>query len=571
MRKLAVITAFGGINAAGRSSAHHAYQRLVLDELGSQQQQATLNALAQSMNLPLNGDAVWREQIINGTLVRGWDNMDWDASAVPFHQPFTDSDGTPCWRLSHKRLAVQSAGQTPKGFDPAALYPSHHHPRGLQMAVYAASDALGQLGMNWDAIRQRLQPDEIAVYAGSAMGQLDGNGHGGMLQSSLLGKRTSSKQCALGLSEMPADFINAYVLGNVGATGSMVGACATFLYNLKVALDDIQCGRRRLVIVGNSEAPLTPEIVEGYSAMTALITEQKLRDLDGLNTGQTPDFRRASRPFGHNGGFTIAESAQFFVLCDDELALELGLTIHAAVGDVFVNADGYKKSISNPGVGNYLTMGKAMAEARRWLGEDALRHGSFVQAHGSSTPANRTTESHIFSELAGAFNIQNWPVTAVKAHLGHSIAAASADQLLMSLGSWANHMIPGITTTTEIADDVHQQGLNILLQHQPINAEKMPLAFINAKGFGGNNASGFFVSPQQTHKLLAHKYGPQRWKDYLSRNEFIQQQAQDYDQNMTAGKIKPRYCFGENVLEPQDLQISDSEIRIKGWEQAVSL
>ncbi len=141
----------------------------------------------------------------------------------------------------------------------------------------------------------------------------------------------------------------------------------------------------------------------------------------------------------------------------------------------------------------------------------------------------------------------------------------------MSLGSWANHMIPGITTTTEIADDVHQQGLNILLQHQPINAEKMPLAFINAKGFGGNNASGFFVSPQQTHKLLAHKYGNQRWKDYLSRNEFIQQQAQDYDQNMTAGKIKPRYCFGENVLEPQDLQISDREIRIKGWEQAVAL
>ena len=571
MRKLAVITGFGGINAAGRSSGHHAFRRIVLNELAAGQQQDTLNSLAQLMNLPLDGDAAWRQQILNGTLIRGWDNIGWDATAVPFHQPFTDENGTPCWRLSHKRLAVQSAGQTPKGFDPAAQYPSRHHPRGLQLGIYAASDALGQLGMDWEKIRNHLRPDQIAVYAGSAMGQLDAEGHGGMTQAALLGKRTSSKQCALGLSEMPADFINAYVLGNIGATGSMVGACATFLYNLKVALDDIQTGRRRLVIVGNSEAPLTPEIVEGFSAMTALVTEQKLRELDGLTADQTADFRRASRPFGYNGGFTIAESGQFFVLCDDELAIELGLTIYGAVGDVFVNADGYKKSISNPGVGNYLTMGKAMAEARRWLGEHALRNGSFVHAHGSSTPANRTTESHIFSELAKAFGIKNWPVTAAKAHIGHSIAAASADQLLLTLGTWAQGIIPGITTTSEIAADVHQQGLDILLQHKPVNADHLPLAFINAKGFGGNNASGFFVSPQQVHKLLANKNGSQGWKDYLARNEFIRLNAQEYDARVTRGEHKPRYIFGDGVLEPEDLQISDMEIRIKGWDKAVEL
>lgn len=571
MRKLAVITAFGGINAAGRSSGHHAFRRVVFDALQAEQQQQTLNALAQVMNLPHNGDQQWRDHILNSTLIRAWDNVGWDANAVPFHQPFRDENDQQCWRLSHKRLAVQSAGQTPKGFDPAALYPSRHHPRGLQLAVYAASDALGQLGMDWDTLRNTLKPDQIAVYAGSAMGQLDFDGHGGMTQSALLGKRVSSKQCALGLSEMPADFINAYVLGNVGSTGSMVGACATFLYNLKAALDDIQSGRRRLVIVGNSEAPLIPEVVEGYSAMTALVTEQKLRELDSLSDEQTPDYRRASRPFGYNGGFTIAESGQFFVLCDDELAVELGLSIYGAVGDVFINADGHKKSISNPGIGNYLTMGKAMGEARRWLGENALKKGSFVHAHGSSTPANRTTESHIFSELAQAFGISHWPITAAKAHLGHSIAAASADQLLMTLGTWAHDIIPGITTCSEIAADVHQQGLNILLQHQPVNAEKVPLAFINAKGFGGNNASGFFVSPQQTEKLLAQKHGAQGWKEYQSRNEYIRQNAQDYDEQMIRGEQKPRYIFGDGVLEPEDLDISDMRIRIKGWDQAVEL
>ena len=47
------------------------------------------------------------------------------------------------------------------------------------------------------------------------MGQLDFNGSGGMLQSALLGKRVSAKNCPLGLAEMTADFVNAYVIGSV--------------------------------------------------------------------------------------------------------------------------------------------------------------------------------------------------------------------------------------------------------------------------------------------------------------------------------------------------------------------
>ena len=573
MRKLAVITGFGGISAAGRSSGHQAFRRLVLDKLSAAEQNGTLASLAQLMGIEgadLNNEAI-KQQILDGTLVREWDNMPWDARAVPFHEPFKDADGNKCWRETTKPLTVQSAGQTPKGFDPLAQYSSRHHPRGLALAVYAASDMLGQLGMDWDVLRNHVHPDQIAVYAGSAMGQLDGEGHGGMIQARMLGKRTSSKQCAMGLSEMPANFINAYVLGNVGTTGSMVGACATFLYNLKVAIDDIQSSRRRMVIVGNAESPLTPEIVEGYNAMTALVTEKNLRDLDGISEDQKPDFRRASRPFSYNAGFTLAESAQFFVLTDDELATELGLTIHGAIGDVFVNADGYKKSISNPGVGNYLTMGKAMGEARRLIGEHALQTGSFVQAHGSSTPANRTTESHILSELAGAFGIKNWPITAVKAHLGHSLAAASADQLMMTLGTWAHGIIPGITTASEVADDVFGDNLNILLNHYEVDANSLPLAFINAKGFGGNNASGFVISPQQTHKLLASKYSADEWKNYLSRNEEIRAAAEAFDAKATAGENEVRYVFGQGVMDAEDLDITDTRIRVKGWEHEVKL
>ncbi|HIE85125.1 MAG TPA: beta-ketoacyl synthase, partial [Dehalococcoidia bacterium] len=92
-------------------------------------------------------------------------------------------------------------------------------------------------------------------------------------------------------------------------------------------------------------------------AMNALATDENLCRLDNVSS---PNHRRASRPFGDNCGFTLGESGQYFVLMDDKLAIELGAEIHGAVTDVFVNADGFKKSISAPGPGNYITLGKAV-------------------------------------------------------------------------------------------------------------------------------------------------------------------------------------------------------------------
>ena len=211
----------------------------------------------------------------------------------------------------------------------------------------------------------------------------------------------------------------------------MPGACASFLYNLHAGIHDIRSGRRRIVFVGSSEAPILPEVIEGYASMGALATVSKLCKLDGTDTA---DLRRSSRPFGDNCGFVIAESTQHVILMDDELALALGANIYGAVGDVFINADGYKRSISAPGPGNYLTMAKALASARALLGEEAIRRRSFVQAHGSSTPQNRLTESQILDRVAAAFGITAWPLAAVKAFIGHSLAPASADQLVNSLG-----------------------------------------------------------------------------------------------------------------------------------------
>ena len=63
MTALPVITAMGGINAAGRSALHFGFQRLIFDSLPEIQRQATLRALAQ-----LTGRA--DDTQLNGTLIR---------------------------------------------------------------------------------------------------------------------------------------------------------------------------------------------------------------------------------------------------------------------------------------------------------------------------------------------------------------------------------------------------------------------------------------------------------------------------------------------------------------------
>ena len=159
--------------------------------------------------------------------------------------------------------------------------------------------------MDWAQVAARVRPDQVAVYASNAMSQMDDNGLGGVMRFPPNGQRITSKQVPLGLGEMTADFLNAYVLHSVGTTGGMLGACATFLYNLEKGVHAIRSGRVRVAIVGTSEAPLVPEIMEGYRAMGALAEDQALAALDGTASA---DLNRACRPFSDNCGFTMAES-----------------------------------------------------------------------------------------------------------------------------------------------------------------------------------------------------------------------------------------------------------------------
>lgn len=609
MSRLPVIVGFGGVNSAGRTSLHHAYRRMIIDKLGAEARDRTFTSLAALMNLdddPAKGPA--RQHMLDHTLIRRLETNLFDANSIPLHKRATISgsgdqvnftarhnqlpDNIPdSWTVNEnedgtatvtvngdldvlfndtRSSRVLAGGQLPSGFDPEKLYQSRNHPRGLQLTVYGASDALNSLGINWEIIRDRVPADQISVYASSAMGQLDTNGSGGLLQAGLQGKRVTSKQLPLGLAEMTADFVNAYILGNVGTTGANIGACATFLYNLRQGIQDIRSGKFRVSIVGGSEAPLTPDVLEGYRTMGALAEDEALNKIDGVEDGEA-DHRRACRPFAENCGFTLAEASQFVILMDDELALEMGANIYGAVADVFINADGFKKSIPGPGIGNYVTVGKAMGLVKSILGDESLQNRSYMQAHGTSTPQNRVTESHIFNELASSFGIKRWPVAAIKAYIGHSLACASGDQLVASLGVWNEGVIPGIITSDAIADDVHQDHLDFMLQHREIEKTDMDSVFINSKGFGGNNATAAILAPHVVEAMLEKKHGKSAFTEHARLNEHVNERIQAYDDSMLEGENSTIYNFGVGVIEGEELEISSQEISIPGQKKSVSL
>ena len=263
----------------------------------------------------------------------------------------------------------------------------------------------------------------------------------------------------------------------------------------------IESGSSKVSIVGAAEAPITPEIIDGFFAMSALSDDKRMLEMQASN-GETidagPTQTRACRPFGNNAGMVLGESSQFVILMEANLAIELGADIYGSVSSVHSHSDGHKSSISGPGVGNYITMAKCAADAEKEIGLKPLRQNTFVHAHGTGTPANRTTESHILNEIAQTFGIKKWPVSAIKSYLGHSMAPASGDQLIASLGTWNSGVIPGIHSTDSLAEDVYSEHLDILLENKTEEKDFFKGCFLNAKGFGGNNASAFILSPEET-------------------------------------------------------------------------
>ena len=542
MSNLPLIVGYGGINAGGRSIFDLSHHRMVFDDINTKQQKEVLQSLGHLMG---TNDS---ETILNKSLMRTIDNNFFKAHS--FRSP---------------DLPTLAGGQLPSGFNPASTYNSRQHPRGLAMTIFGLSDALKSLGFSWEKILQKIPRQKISCISGCAVAQADKFGMGGMFQAPLAESRITSKHMAMSLGEGSADFGHSYVLGSMGSTGNYTGACATFQYNLKLGISMIQSGESLISIVGAAESGIVPEIYEAFAAARGLAEDKNLIKLQEQlgEDSKSPNHRKICRPFGDNIGMILGESAQFIVLMEDSLALKLGLNIHGAALSSHIHSDGYKKSISGPGAGNYLTVGKTFNEIKKYFSSEGLNK-TFFHAHGTGTPQNRESESHIISSISKTFGINALPVTAVKSYLGHSLAAAGGDQMISALGSWKNNLIPGITSTPKLAENVHKENVDFLLQNKKFEDGRFDFAVLNAKGFGGNNGTCLVASPSKTMKMLKSKYPKKDIQEYLSKKQKIDDQLNQCKQDILLGDIKSRYIFGEDVIDGMnDFEIEPDKITNK--------
>ncbi|MEK9607414.1 MAG: beta-ketoacyl synthase, partial [Gammaproteobacteria bacterium] len=541
-KRFPVICSVGGINSAGRSSFDFSYKRLVIDNLDANSKKLLLKDLNSLTNSEISSE----KDIFEKTLVRKVNSDLYDPDL-----------------LMKDVMNVNAAGQLPEGINLSKMYNSRQHPKGIQMTIFGVTDCLRNMGKDWDTeIKPLLDPKKIGVFSGPAIGQLDYEGMGGLLQSRKIGKRASSKHLSMSLIGMSADFINAYVLGSLGKTGTVAGACATFLYNLDLALKGIKNNELDFSIVGSAEAPINPEITDGFLATTGIADDKKILEMQIRNNddnSEEVDHKNACRPFGDNAGMILGEAAQFVAVTTLEFAIKNGLKILGGFTDVAINADGFKKSISSPGIGNYITMAQSLSNT---LKIGCSIEESIVIAHGTGTFQNRSTESDVLNRVAEGFKLKNWKVTALKGMLGHTMGPAAGDELITALGIWNHGLIPGINTTKKLADDVLSNNLDFCLNTQEVDKEKVDAIYLNAKGFGGNNGSCGVVSPS----FIKSKIDKKDLKDYEEKLSETEAKRKVYLEESNNGNYDLIYRFKEEVLDPsEDMKITVDKISISDY------
>jgi acetoacetyl-[acyl-carrier protein] synthase len=99
--------------------------------------------------------------------------------------------------------------------------------------------------------------------------------------------------------------------------------------------------------------------------------------------------------------------------------------------------------------------------------------------------------------------------------------------------------------------------------------KNMHVAFINSKGFGGNNATAMVLSPQQVEKMIAARYGEQL-EAYFAKRKTTRENAEAYANCADIAELNVVYRFGETLIDEEKVSITKQGISIPGFAQDVA-
>ncbi|MEN3044096.1 MAG: beta-ketoacyl-ACP synthase II [Candidatus Hydrothermales bacterium] len=258
--------------------------------------------------------------------------------------------------------------------------------------------------------------------------------------------------------------------GFKGPNFSVVSACASSAHAIGEAMLLIKNGHAKAIVVGGSEAPLTPIALAGFGNMKALST-------------RNDEPEKASRPFDKlRDGFVMGEGCAVLILEEKESAMKRGARIYAELVGYGATADAYH--ITAPcvdGDGAYRSMKMACDSAS--LDPKEI---DYINSHGTATPRGDVAETLAIKRLLGerAYKI---PVNSTKSMVGHLLGGAGA-------------LEAGVTVLAIYHQKVHPT-INLEYPDPECDLDyvkdgarevKIRYALSNSFGFGGHNCSLLF-------------------------------------------------------------------------------
>ena len=352
-----------------------------------------------------------------------------------------------------------------KDFDPSNVLEAkeiRRYDRFAQFALVAAEEAMQHAGLRGPPAG--IPPERVGVVVGTGIG----------------GMATFEEQCRNLLGRGPGRvspfFIPMFIpdiapglisirYGAQGPNYSTVSACASSAHAVGDAARLIERGDADIMIVGGTEAAVTPLAMAGFGAMKAMST-------------RNDEPETASRPFdATRDGFVMGEGAGILILEAREVAEARGVPILAQVAGFGMSGDAYHITSPVPGGAGART---AMRLALEDAGADP-EEVDYINAHGTSTPQNDKSEtSAIRAVLDSAAD--SIVVGSTKSMTGHLLGAAGAVEAVVCVMACSHGKIPPTINIEEPDPECDLDYAAGESRDRPVG-----LALSNSFGFGGHN------------------------------------------------------------------------------------
>ena len=350
-----------------------------------------------------------------------------------------------------------------KSFDPTGKLEPKESKRSYRFSkfgVIAAKEALNHSGL----IIDNSNSGRIGVIIGS--------GVGGLLtmetQAHVLENKGASRVSPFTVPMMipnMATGLAAIALGAKGPSSAVSTACAAGSNAIGDAFRLLQLGKADAMVCGGAEASITPLGVAGFASAKAL-------------SFRNDDPSTASRPFdSQRDGFVIGEGAGVLILETLDHALKRDATIHAEIIGYGTTCDAHHITSPTPGgVGGAEAMKLALID-----GQINPEEVDYINAHGTSTPANDSNETSAIKAALGNHAYQV-PTSSTKSMTGHLLGGSGGIEAVACALAIKHEIIPPTINYSN-------PDPNCDLDYVPNKAREKKLGVVlsNSFGFGGHN------------------------------------------------------------------------------------